>query len=56
MSSETPQDQEPQEEIQTEEKTFAQSVAESVEWVVNMMNEGKADPKQVYPPNRYQGD
>lgn len=41
---------------ETEEKTFAQSVQESVEFIVNMMNEGKVDPKAVYPPGRYQGD
>lgn len=59
MSSETPQDKDPQEDIQSdqpEEKTFAQQVAESVEWVVNMMNEGKVNPKDVYPPGRYHGD
>ena len=41
---------------ETEEKTFAERVGESVAWVVNMMNEGHADPKDVYPPGRYQGD
>lgn len=39
-----------------EEKTFAKKVEESVTWVINMMNEGKANPKDVYPPGRYQGD
>lgn len=39
-----------------EEKTFAQKVEESVDFIVNMMNEGKANPKDVYPPNRYHGD
>lgn len=39
-----------------EEKTFAEQVEESVSFIVNMMNEGKADPKDVYPPNRYHGD
>lgn len=39
-----------------EEKTFAEQVTESVTWLVNMMNEGKANPKDVYPPNRYHGD
>lgn len=39
-----------------EEKTFAEQVEESVTWIVNMMNEGKADPKDVYPSNRYHGD
>lgn len=36
--------------------TTKESIAESLAWVVNMMNEGKADPKDVYPPGRYQGD
>lgn len=40
----------------TEEKTFAEQVEGSVTWVVNMMNEGKANPKDVYPPGRYHGD
>lgn len=53
MSSETPQDQNPQNE---EEKTFAQQVEDSVNFIVDMMNQGKADPKEVYPPNRYHGD
>lgn len=54
MSSETPQDQNPQDE--EEKKTFAERVEESVSFIVNMMNEGKANPKDVYPPNRYHGD
>ena len=41
---------------ETEQKTFAERVEESVTWVVNMMNEGKPNPKDVYPPGRYQGD
>ena len=41
---------------ETEEKTFAQKVEESVDFIVNMMNEGKVNPKDVYPPNRYHGD
>lgn len=32
------------------------SIIESVNFIVDMMNSGKADPKQVYPPNRYHGD
>lgn len=40
----------------SEEKTFAERVEESVSFIVNMMNEGKANPKDVYPPNRYHGD
>lgn len=43
-------------EEETEEKTFAQKVEDSVDFIVNMMNEGKANPKDVYPPGRYQGD
>jgi hypothetical protein len=43
-------------EEETEEKTFAEQVTESVDFIVNMMNEGKANPKDVYPPGRYQGD
>jgi len=39
-----------------EEKSFAERVTESVNWVVDMMNEGRANPKDVYPPGRYQGD
>lgn len=41
---------------ETEEKTFSQKVEESVSFIVNMMNEGKANPKDVYPPGRYHGD
>jgi hypothetical protein len=41
---------------ETEEKTFAEKVADSVDFIVNMMNEGKANPKDVYPSGRYQGD
>jgi hypothetical protein len=39
-------------EEETEEKTFAQKVEDSVDFIVNMMNEGKANPKDVYPPGR----
>jgi hypothetical protein len=41
---------------ETEEKTFAEKVEDSVDFIVNMMNEGKANPKDVYPSGRYQGD
>ena len=41
---------------ETSKQTFAESIAESVDFVVNMMNSGKVDPKDVYPPNRYHGD
>jgi hypothetical protein len=51
MSNE-PQDQKEDQ----EEKTFAQKVEESVDFIVNMMNQGKVNPKDVYPPGRYQGD
>jgi hypothetical protein len=38
------------------EKTFVEQVTESVDFIVDMMNKGKADPLKVYPPGRYQGD
>lgn len=38
------------------EQTFAQSVAESVQFIVDMMNSGKVNPKDVYPEGRYHGD
>lgn len=39
------------------EKTTKSSIQESVEFVVNMMNEGVGiDPNDVYPRNRYHGD
>ncbi len=38
------------------EKTFAERVEESVKSVVDMVNQGTADPKDVYPPGRYCGD
>jgi hypothetical protein len=41
---------------ETSEQTFAESIAESVDFVVNMMNSGKVNPIDVYPPNRYHGD
>ena len=44
------------EEEAMEEKSFAERVTESVNWVVDMMNSGKPNPKDVYPPGRYQGD
>lgn len=46
---------EPTEEEQTEQ-TFAEQVEESVTFIVDMMNSGKANPADVYPPNRYHGD
>jgi hypothetical protein len=52
MINEPEQNQEPAE----EEKSFAERVTESVNWVVDMMNSGKANPKDVYPPGRYHGD
>lgn len=54
MSNEPENNQE--EVTETEEKSFSERVAESVDWVVNMMNEGKVNPKDVYPPGRYHGD
>lgn len=38
------------------EKTFAEQVRESVDFIVDMMNSGKVNPADVYPPNRYHGD
>lgn len=44
-------------EQQADETIKKESIRDSIEWVVNMMNEGKADPKQVYPSGgRYHGD
>ena len=43
--------------LESSHVTTKASIAESVAFVVNMMNEGKADPKQVYPGGgRYHGD
>jgi hypothetical protein len=49
-------DQPENQEDEQEEKTFVQQVTESVDFIVDMMNRGKANPKDVYPPNRYHGD
>lgn len=38
------------------EKSFAEQVEESVKSVVDMINQGTANPKDVYPPGRYCGD
>jgi hypothetical protein len=38
------------------EKTFAERVDETVRSVVDMVNQGTADPNVVYPPGRYCGD
>jgi hypothetical protein len=38
------------------EKTFAERVEETVKSVVDMVNQGTADPNVVYPPGRYCGD
>ena len=38
------------------EKTFAERVDETVKSVVDMVNQGTADPNVVYPPGRYCGD
>jgi hypothetical protein len=53
--TENPENNE-EENAEVPEKTFAEQVTESVEFIVNMMNKGKADPLKVYPPGRYQGD
>jgi hypothetical protein len=50
--------QNPEENIEQieEQKTSHQILLESVEFVVDMMNSGKPNPKDVYPPGRYHGD
>lgn len=45
-----------EEEITEDNKTKKDSILESIQFVVDMMNSGKVDPKAVYPPGRYQGD
>jgi len=46
-----------QEEVtETPTKTAAESLLESVDAVVDMMNSGKVNPREVYPSNRYHGD
>jgi hypothetical protein len=44
------------EDLQPKEKSFAERVTESVTQVVNLVNQGTANPKDVYPPGRYCGD
>lgn len=39
-----------------EEEPKVPSILESVEAVIEMMNSGKVNPRDVYPPNRYHGD
>jgi hypothetical protein len=39
-----------------ENKTPADSLLESLEAVIDMMNSGKVNPKDVYPSGRYHGD
>jgi hypothetical protein len=39
-----------------EEQTSTHSILESVDAVIDMMNSGKVNPKDVYPSNRYHGD
>jgi hypothetical protein len=57
MNIENIENPENQEEIpETSEKTFAERIIESVDFVVDMMNSGKVNPIDVYPPNRYHGD
>jgi predicted translin family RNA/ssDNA-binding protein len=38
------------------ERTMAEQVKESAEWVADMMNKGNINPKDVYPKGRYSGD
>jgi hypothetical protein len=42
--------------LETSEQTYTERIAESVDFVVDMMNSGKVNPIDVYPPNRYHGD
>ena len=57
MNNETENPENNEEEIaEVKEKTFVEQVTESVDFIVNMMNSGKADPLKVYPPGRYHGD
>lgn len=42
---------------ETTEEPKKETIHDSVAWVVNMMNEGGANPDHVYPRgNRYHGD
>jgi hypothetical protein len=57
MNNETQNPENNKEEvIETPAKTFAESLLESVDAVVDMMNSGKANSRDVYPSNRYHGD
>lgn len=38
------------------EETPSPSLMDSIEFIVDMMNDGGADASEVYPPGRYQGD
>jgi hypothetical protein len=40
----------------TPTKTATESLLESVDAVIDMMNSGKVNPREVYPSNRYHGD
>jgi|DEB19_MinimDraft_3_1074340.scaffolds.fasta_scaffold03406_3 hypothetical protein len=40
----------------TTEQTPKNSIIDSINFVVDMMNSGKPNPKDVYPPGRYHGD
>jgi hypothetical protein len=45
-----------EEEITENTKTQKDSILESIKFVVDMMNSGKVNAKDVYPKGRYQGD
>lgn len=48
---------EPENKEETQEPSdFQKSVAESLLWVVDMMNNGNVNAKDVYPKDRYHGD
>ena len=46
----------PEENTEEVLKNKAQSLLESVEAVIDMMNSGKVNPADVYPSGRYHGD
>lgn len=54
MIDEPQQNEEPKEDETT--KPIKSNIYQSALFVVDMMNQGKVDPKDVYPKNRYHGD
>lgn len=47
---------EPEPPVETQLTPVAARVAESVKFVVDMMNNGNVNPRDVYPKGRYHGD